>query len=64
MTTQAYKVELDFDPADVNFRSDVIRSAQTLDGFLHVGVSVRRQKVTVLFTSEQDALLFRLKWQR
>ena len=60
--TPAYKVELDFNPADINFRWDVAKSAQALPSFLHINVSLRRQKITVLFTNEQDALIFRLKW--
>ena len=60
--TPAYKVELDFNPDNINFRWDVIKHAQTLSSFLNVNVSVRRRKITVLFTEEHDAAWFKLKW--
>lgn len=64
MTTEAYTVQLDFDPADIFYRLDVIKHAQTLPSFLHIGLSTKKQKITVMFTDEQDALMFRLKWTK
>ena len=61
MTTQAYKVELEGNKI-WDQRTAITQDAQRYEGFLHIGVLGDRQTITVLFTNEQDALLFRLKW--
>ena len=61
MTTQAYRVELDGDNIWAQ-RHEIVKHAQQLESFLHVGVRGNRQTISVLFTEERDAAWFRLKW--
>ena len=63
MTTQAYKVELEGDKIWAQ-RTTISQDAQRYEGFLHIGIRGDRQTITVLFTNDQDALLFRLKWTK
>ena len=63
MTTNAYKVELDGD-FTWEQRDQIIKDAQNLASFLHVGVRGNRRTITILFTEEKDATWLELKWQR
>jgi hypothetical protein len=63
MAVTAYELTLDGDYTWEQ-RDQIIRDAQSLASFLHIGVNGNRRTIRILFTAEEDVMWFKLKWMK